>query len=375
MMKIKYLIYFIVITQLPGLGCVEKYDPPVTRADKNFLVVDGYINNGTDSTIIKLSRTRNLGDTVSAVPELNARLVVEKDGAFYFQLQELGGGRYAHPGQLLDNSSKYRVRITSAQGKEYLSDEVSVVQTPPIDSISLIPRADGVTFAVNTHDPKNNTRYYRWEYEETWEYLSNYFSGLEYINGSIGNRPPEREIHVCYRAQKSTLIFLGTSASLANDIIYQSPLLTVPRNSIRISVKYSLLVKQYALTREAFNYWQNLKKTTEQLGSIFDVQPSQIGGNIHCLSDTTEPVLGFISASSMQEKRIFVVPADVDPWKYPPDICEMRIIPPDSMHIYFVDRGWIPINIVGFGDLQASPGICADCRLKGGTTVKPDFWP
>ena len=46
----------------------------------------------------------------------------------------------------------------------------------------------------------------------------------------------------------------------------------------------------YALTRDQFNYWANLKKTTEYLGTIFDAQPSQLNNNIHCLSNPSEPV-------------------------------------------------------------------------------------
>jgi hypothetical protein len=359
-------------------GCVEKFEPPVTTANQNFLVVDGFINNGTDSTKITLSRTRNVGDIVSAIPELHAQLFVEKNGSIVYSLQEQGSGRYASPGQILDRNSKYRLKIVTAQGKEYLSDELSVKETPSIDSISYASNSAGVTFFVNTHDPNNNSRYYQWEYEETWEYRSKYESNLEYVNGSVVTRPPERMIYTCYKGTKSTSIFLGNSASLAEDIIYQNPLLTVPRNSSQITVRYSLLVKQYVLSQQAFNYWQNIKKTTEQLGSIFDAQPSQFKGNIHSVSDAEEPVLGYMSVYSKQEKRIFVMPDDVQPWVFSNPQCELSVLSRDTWNFYVTNFGYIPVRVSGpaFASvIEWSEGNCVDCRISGGTTVKPIFWP
>ena len=356
----------------------KNLNPPVTTANQNFLVVDGFINNGTDSTIITLSRTRNVGDTVSAIPELHAHLMVEKNGGILYSLQELAGGKYGSPGQQLDHSSKYRLRIVTAQGKEYLSDDLPVKETPPIDSISNVANSEGVTFQVNSHDPNNNTKYYKWEYEETWEYHSAFESNLEYVNGAVVDRPPAHGIFICYQNTKSTSIFLGSSANLAEDVIYRSPLVTIPRNSSQISVKYSLLVKQYALSQEAFTYWQNIKKTTEQLGSIFDAQPSQFKGNIHSVADAAEPVLGYMSAYSRQEKRIFITQEEVKPWNFIGPQCELSIPAQDQWNYYVTNFGFIPVTSSGppmARVIQWSEGLCVDCRIRGGTTVKPVFWP
>ena len=40
------------------------------------------------------------------------------------------------PGMNLDINSKYKLHIRTSDGKEYISDEITVVETPPIDSIS-----------------------------------------------------------------------------------------------------------------------------------------------------------------------------------------------------------------------------------------------
>ena len=57
-------------SQLFISGCKESFAPPATKVNVNFLVVDGFLHLGLDSTIIKLSRTRSLADTVPGLAEL-----------------------------------------------------------------------------------------------------------------------------------------------------------------------------------------------------------------------------------------------------------------------------------------------------------------
>jgi hypothetical protein len=104
-------------------------------------------------------------------------------------------------------------------------------------------------------------------------------------------------------------------------------------------------VKQYALNQEAFAYWQNIKKTTEQLGSIFDAQPSQFKGNIHSLTDSTEPVMGYVSASSIETKRIFVTSEDVKPWYYTGRQCELKVL---AAPAFPGNIGMLPVGVAGF---------------------------
>ncbi|WP_332369297.1 DUF4249 family protein [Spirosoma telluris] len=61
------------------------------------------------------------------------------------------------------------MHIKTAKGTDYYSDFVPIITTPPIDSVSWRTQDNSVFFSLTTHDPKNNTHYYRWEYDETWE--------------------------------------------------------------------------------------------------------------------------------------------------------------------------------------------------------------
>ncbi len=140
-----------------------------------------------------------------------------------------------------------------------------------------------MTFYTETHDPSNNTRYYKWDYLETWKQVPIYNTVYQYKNGEISRVTPDspEDISSCYRVTNSTEIVIGSSAKLAQDIIKQQRIGSTSPSSQKISYTYVIQLRQHALTREGFEYYQNLRANTEQLGSIFDPQPSFLYGNIH----------------------------------------------------------------------------------------------
>jgi hypothetical protein len=357
-------------------SCREAYEPPAIRVKTNFLVVDGIINSGQDSTIITLSRTKSLTDSsFTIIPELNASVFVEEEGGNSYFLSPLGNGQYAIGPTILNNSKRYRLKIQAA-GNFYSSDYVPVKQTPAVDSVSW-EQPGNLTFYVNTHDPNNATRYYRWEYDETWQYQTPYESLFIFENGQIRDRDSNELVHICYRHANSSDVILGTSTQLSEDVITHVPLVTIPQNSRKLAMKYSLNVKQYALTEEAFKYWQLLKKNTQQLGTLFDAQPSELIGNIHSDSDPVEPVIGYVSVSSIESKRIFVTTYSLRDWHAPEEIiCTNKIVSYDSAIIYLSLDPTIGVayRVTG-GGVALSKHECYDCTLLGGTNKKPSYWP
>ena len=373
----KYLLYCLAFASL--FSCKKPYEPPAIKAENNFLVVEGVINTYPASeTTVKLSHTRRLIDTVVSVPENSARVSIEdNNGASYF-LTQTGAGIYKSEPLNLNASGSYRLKIITVNNHQYVSDFVPGKQNVVIDSLTWEKEKD-VTIFVNTHDQQNNTRFYRWEYEETWEYHPFFDSNLGYANGQIYYRDSSNQINQCWSTFSSTDILLASTRKLSEDVITHLPVAVVPARSEKISFKYSILVKQYALTLEAFEYWQILKKNTEQLGTLFDAQPSQLTGNIHNVKDAGEPVIGFISACSIQEKRIFIMHYEVAPWEgpdyNPAGYCDVFIIDPRNAGDYLNNNTTLaPAYYVSGGGLAISKVTCIDCRLHGGSPVKPGFW-
>lgn len=368
--------------------CKQNYVSPYKSPPTGYLVVEGYIT-GNGPTQFTLTRTIALpGD--SAIPVVtNAQLQVEGDDNSTYPLLEQGGGSYGVDTLALNTAAKYRLRIQTPNGETYLSDYVPFRATPPIDSINYIRTESGVQIYVNTHDPTNSTRYYQWEYNETWEYHSaeeSYFKFLDNTNPvSVVQRDlPAEQIFRCWHNTVSTTLLLGSSAKLAQDEIYRHPLNLIPANNQQISVLYSMLVRQYALTEDGYNYLTLMQKNTESLGSIFDVQPSVLKGNIRSVTNPDEQVIGYISAGTLQQQRIFINPYQVLPWIYSYS-CPVRdtivMLDPASLEFFFKTIGFIP-TAASFSTVtgrqvgwMANQGFCIDCRSQGGTLSKPPFWP
>src|SRR6185437_2911632 len=240
----KRVSYWLVILTLT-MGCKKPYSPPVISKSPSYLVVEGVISAGADSTIIKLSRTVNLSNGAAPRSETGATIDIESDANSSYPLTEITKGNYVSPGLNLDNSKKYRLRIKTVYGQTYLSDFVPVSITPPIDSVGFKVQNNGMEIYANTHDPQNSTHYYRWDYAETWQFHALYASGYITDGAEIINRPANQQIYFCFAGDVSSTILLGSSAKLSQDVIYQSPIAFVPSTSAKVELRYSLLLRQY----------------------------------------------------------------------------------------------------------------------------------
>ncbi len=378
----KIIRWLLLLFVLAG-GCTQKYNAPYHFPSVGYLVVEGYINADTFPTNFTLSRVTNL-DSQYYVGEPGAVVNVEAQNGTIFPIPDVGNGAYSGGPLPLDISQQYRVRITTSDGQQFLSDYVPVNITPPIDSLSWKTTSTGVNIYVSSHDPQKKINYYQWKYDETWEYHSAYESAYEYLGGMIVSRPISDFVYTCWQTNSSTDIIIGSSAKLSSNIIYEQPVATVPySNSDKLSVRYSILVRQYALTDDWYNFNQKIQKNTEDLGSIFDAQPSEIIGNIHCLTNPNEQVVGFIGCTSETDARIFI-----DREQLPPsqtvftgyeDCREDTVInTPLALSTAYGTGDLIPVSLyykgpVLFG-IVGGTSFCVDCRLKGGFTQKPDFW-
>ncbi len=353
-------------------SCVEPFSPPEVSSADRFLVVDGFLNTGSkDSSRIQLTYSQLVTNKSTFTPELRAQVTVEGDKGSIFTFTEIGKGLYRLAPRAVNEAENFRIRIKTAARKEYLSDYTAVKQTPPIDSITYQIAADKSTFQinVNTHDPLNKTRFYRWKFEETWEYNMPLYSLFEIKNNAIIERA--ENINTCWTTETPSTILLGSSIKLSQDLIRDAPITTIPIVSNKLRIKYSMLLKQFGLTEEGFQYWNALAKTTETTGSLFDPQPSQITGNIKCTTNSQELVFGFFSAVAPQEKRVFFSPGlGVYTFCQPLDTVSRA----DAIKFqyflltqYFAEGSSVAEYIIG------DPG-CADCRTKGGNTKRPIFW-
>jgi hypothetical protein len=374
---------------LIATGCKKAFTPPeVSSVNNRYLVIEGAVNSGNDSTFIKISRTQKIDSVSSVNPEVNANVSVESDANSNYKLTEIAAGKYATGPLSLDGTHKYRLRIKTTDNKEYVSDFVAVKNAPPIDSVGFIAQGTGVQIYVNTHDPANATHYYRWEYNEDWQFHSTYISAYK---SNLAQRKVSEQVYNCFGKDASGTVVIASSAKLAQDVIYQAPVTTIPSTSEKIERKYSILVKQYALTSDAYSFWENLQKNTEKIGSIFDALPSENQSNFHCITNPNELVVGYLSVGSTTSKRIFITTDQLLKSYSPiyPSECKIDTAYYSPLHFGWISSSaltpdnspYMPIlalfpfpNVLGvpYG-YSYSTKICVDCTIRG-TTTQPAFW-
>ncbi|MGH2644053.1 MAG: DUF4249 family protein, partial [Chitinophagaceae bacterium] len=134
------------------ITCKQPYIPPPILAHHHYLVVEGFINAGIGSTVITLTRTRDLTDTgyltISGVTDsifvLGATVTVEDKLGNSFVLPEMGKGQYGGIQLNLNPQGQYRLLIKTKDGSEYASSWSPVLPPPLIDSVYWRLEGDGV---------------------------------------------------------------------------------------------------------------------------------------------------------------------------------------------------------------------------------------
>jgi hypothetical protein len=331
--------------------------------------------------VFTLSRTRNLTDTVIAAPEFNAQIVIEGKLGSVYNLTPGANGTYSTAALTLNTADEYRIKATTADGHQYASAFVQVKQTADIDSITWQQQEDLKLF-VHTHDPSNNSRYYKWDFTETWEYKAPLQTswGLTNNHNSIVLLTPQTQMYTCWTTLASTNIITGTSIALSADVISYLPIHSIKKDDEKINIRYSIQLNQLAVTAEAYKYWNIIQKNSQQLGTLFDLQPAQLKGNITSTSHPAEPVIGFISAAVAKQKRIFISNAQLNNWavSYPYNDCGILAIPTDPSNVFsynYPDPAYVPYFFTGIPpELIISKKECVDCRTRGGVNSKPIFW-
>ncbi|PUZ21605.1 protein of unknown function [Chitinophaga costaii] len=408
----RYLIGLALLILSIVYSCKDPYLPHVIATNKNYLVVEGVINATPGAlTRIRLTRTTNVGDTAMVAAEQQANVTVEQDGTVY-PLTESDSGYYEISSLHLTGTT-CRLNITTQKNEQYQSDDIPVKSTPLIDSITYAPKDGGVALFVTSHDDMANTRYYRWEFDETWEYHSPYQSTITYDWSKrmlqYKTLAAQDSLYRCFQSQTSTSIEVSSSETLDKDVIYKYPIAFIPAASVRLSVLYSLHIRQYALPKAAYNYFLNLKKTSQNPGDVFGPLPGELKGNIHSLTRKEEVVIGYVTASSITEQRIFLYndPTFYD-WKYSFDYARyaqnaitiegIDVTLSDQSKYYLENNSPCPLDPAAppctstFGACcthaiplhLSGPQLlgyvydttCIDCIFWGkGGRKKPDYWP
>jgi len=370
-MQLKY--FFLLLSFLFLNSCITQFIPQ-TNENKELLVVEGLITDKPGVNTIKLSRTLPLGTINSANPVKGCLVTISDDIGNTYILTETDAGIYVTDASSFQGSVGrfYTLHIntnTSGNNHNYESYPIEMKPVPPIDSVYyekvIIQQStdfssgkEGCQIYLNTYDPANQCKYYRWEFVETWEFI------LPYV---VPN-------NTCWISANSDKINIKNTSVISEDKIDRYPLNFISNETDRLRVEYSILVNQYSLNEDEYLYWEKLQNISEQVGGLYDMIPSAVPSNVYSLVDPNEKVQGYFSVSASSSKRIFIrdhFAGVVTP--YTDDACIADTIFAGAP---IPDYSWViidhPLPPPGYQVITRTK-VCYDCTVRG-TNVPPDFW-
>jgi len=370
--------YFILLLFLLLLNSCIKEFIPVVEEGKELLVVQGLISDANEPNVIKLSKSLPLGEVSAARPVSGCFVTITDDLGNAVFLSETVSGTYITPSYFRGLTGRfYTLHINTNSEfnyRNYQSSPMEMIPVPPVDSMyyekTVIKKADGFFRGVDgcqiyldTKDPENRCKFYRWDFSETWV--------LRLLFPVVNQ--------TCWITDRSHSINIKSTAAFDESSITRFPINYITNITDRLQRKYSILVNQYSLNEEEFIYWEKIQNIAVQVGGLYDIIPASVSSNITCIESPGEMVLGYFSVSAKSSKRIFIkdnfegiidrynnCPSDTIPnLEYP------TLDPPElgiSVWILFDGLYFVPPYRI----LTDKKG-CADCTVRG-TNVKPDFW-
>lgn len=387
------------------LGCVEPYDLQ-TDVFEDFLVVEALLTDQVEFQEIKLSRTFPLEDGTLET-ERNANVSIIDDMNMEYTFNEVEFGTYVSEiafGAVPDR--QYELNITTNSGRKYTSIQEQLVEGDVVD-FNLYTQAkttnDGVEgvaiYYENSEQGNEASRYFRFEYVETYKIVPPYWSTDYFVinqNGNVNTDIKENEDgKVCFGSAESNEIILRNASEFALNNIEPFVIKFTDQLDKKIQNRYSLLVKQHLISREAYTFFETLKDFSDSGSVLSETQPGTILGNLYAVDNPRETVIGFFEVAKTLEKRVFFNYTDyfydsqlfLRSYYYPCDVMlPFRNANPnvsqDLSLAQMVEAGMVIFYAENYGGgISLDPHQpyyvvvpeCGDCSVFGDMT-EPDFW-
>ena len=395
----KILIYRFLVTIILSsvFGCTTPYQYQANGFE-DAIVVEATITNEFKNQKIKISRTYELEEKVPTI-ESNATVYITDDIGNKYDFEQIGEV-YSSLTQFQASPDRaYQLHIRTQNGRSYISNTEKLPQQTQIDKLeskAITKNGElGVQITVNSSDPTNNSRYYRYEYDETYQVVAPRWSITQAIvrNGQLVFQDRKTEARVCYLNKSSDDLILTNTNQLSEDKVIDFPVRFISSKDPVIRNRYSILVKQYVQSLAAHTFYETLKEISNNGSILSQTQPGFFYGNINPVDNPGEKVIGYFEISSYSEKRLFFSFTDVLKGQPLPNYqydCPAPIPQVEIGDYYFNYcfgsnncQGSLVLQLIGSGvrvyypdespSLLLYPVECGDCTSFS-SNIKPSFW-
>ena len=308
----------------------------------------------------------------------------------------------------------YTLLITTAEGRNYRSDATLTPNRVPItnlraERITNDLDEEGVGIYLDNSAPNNTPSYFRYEYEETYKIIAPrwdpfemevvHYIACDTVPYQVDIRPRTEEQRTCFASSQSTEVIQASTADLEGSTIENKRIRYLSRDNYIISHRYSLNVKQFSQTQEAYLFYERLQEFSSSENLFSQVQPGLLEGNVFSETSSEEKVLGYFEVASVSTERMYFNYADLFPGESLPPYavnCSSTGNPElytegygclsfRNCDMYSCESPLIEEILAGLitfaGENKENenqpyftwPSPCGDCT-KLGSNVVPEFW-
>jgi len=372
-------------------SCSESYNLQ-TDTYEEAIVIEATLTNELKKQEIKITKTSRFEDEDVAI-ETGANVVVKDNLNNEYVFTEKSGVYVSESEFEVVANRQYTLEVKTKDGKVYKSSSESLPTVTPITDITASvvvnnKNETGIQLNANSYDPNRTSNYYRYEYEETFKIVAPKWTsdrlvvtGPRSVRLDEDNDPAKK---VCYSTQKSTDIIITSTNSLTEDRV-NFPVRFIKQDNYIIAHRYSILVRQYVENQAAYTFHKTMKEIASSSSVLSPKQPGVFSGNIRCISNVDEKVIGYFDVASVSSKRIFFNYTDY--------------FPPTNTPAYFNACEGIPFNFCFDPQVKNPPcqgdsmisslksnallyytgnyilveAVCGDCTSFSSNII-PSFW-
>jgi hypothetical protein len=381
-MKIRALYYVgVFLLNIFMCSCVTPINDFEQISYAKFLTIEALITDQPNSSKVRIYKSSD--DLTNSVFKSITQAKVyflDENGVKETLSESLISGTYFPSKSFIGKvGSTYTLFIETSDDSKYQSSPETMKISPEIDKIVTnyelrdnFSRGDarrgGFNVYVDFQEPPTIGDNYQWvwtHYERANTCSNCVFGSYDFRLNTCVTSTPATNLTLNYRCNADCWnITYSSELNVLSDSYLNGQRITgkqVARIPFDSTSNYYLQLEQRAITRNAFNYYQDLKIQTQNNGTPFDIPAeTRFSFNIKSTTNPEEKILGIFDVYSVKKKIIY--------------IDRVKEIPKDETAVFVnIVEGKIvecsPLE-VSFGCQDKTP--CVEGRFR--TKIKPEGW-
>lgn len=293
--------------------CVDPYDPKLVGG-KKYLVFEGTLTDAPGPYRFSLTLSAGYNSTESVYEERveDAKIWVVDNEGIRTDFIDDGQGNFDSPAGFRGTEGQIYTLTVDYDNQTYRSDPETLRPVQPIDTVYTTFRritAPGTKVSgefqtyLDVNDPAGEENYYQWDWVH---YEKPDFCILFRQSAAIYWK---KCCTPCWNIDNSVgKILIATDRLVDGRRLTGQQISNVPNDD---SSPYYLKIGQQSLSPGAYQYWLAIRNLTSNVGSVFDIPPATLIGNLH--DEQTggtpsggRPILGYFQVSGWQEKIVYI---------------------------------------------------------------------